>query len=340
MDLAKLQQTAKAMVAPGKGILAMDESSGTIKKRFAEYKKEDTEENRRLYRQMIVTAPGLEEAVSGAILFDETLRQKVDDGTPMGEVLAKKGILPGIKVDAGTKELALHPGEKTTEGLDGLRERLAEYVTLGAKFTKWRAVYTIGQGIPSEACHKANAHALARYAALAQESGLVPMVEPEVLLDGAHDIERCAEVTARAWDVLFAELKEQGVELSGTILKASMILAGKESGPPTPPAEVAERTINGLLAHVPAELAGVVFLSGGQTCEQAAANLQAMHEGQKTPWPLTFSYARGIQGPALPIWAMAGDAAKAQSALVHRARAAGLASVGKYAPSFEEGRGY
>lgn len=338
MDKEQLIQTANAMVAPGKGILAIDESFPTNKKRFEALGVEVTEENRRLYRQMLVTAPGISEAVSGYILFDETLRQKTDDGVPFPDVLKAAGILPGIKVDQGTTPLGLHPEETVTEGLDGLRGRLEEYKALGAAFTKWRAVYTIADGLPSDACYKANAHALARYAALAQEVGLVPMVEPEILYDGNHSIERCAEVSGKALDALFAELREQGVLLEGVILKTSMVLAGKEAAVQSTPEAVAEATLAMFKDHVPAEVPGIVFLSGGQSPKQSTENLNAMHQGQEYPWAISFSYGRGIQNPALEIWAKdMSQVAEAQAALVHRAKANGLAAMGEYTDAFEEG---
>lgn len=342
MDKEKLTSTAKAMVAYGKGILAIDESSGTIKKRFDSINVEDSVENHRIYRQLLITAPGVGDFISGYILYDETIRQKADDGTPFPKVLKSAGVIPGIKVDTGAKDFALHLGEKTTEGLDGLRERFQEYADLGAGFAKWRSVYKITDDLPSEACHRANAHGMARYAALAQEAGIVPMVEPEILYDdGDHSIERCAEVCARAWDTLFEALKEQGIMLEGTILKTSMILAGKDNPVQSTPKEIAEWTIKTLKEHVPAELAGIVFLSGGQTPEQATENLQAMHEGQDYPWPLTFSYSRAIQGPALKIWGEdQGAVEKAQAALIHRAKANSLASKGEYTKDQEENRGY
>src|SRR3989344_4837680 len=292
MNLETLKSTAKKMVAPGKGILAADESSGTIKKRFDAVGVEDNEENRRAYRNTLLTTEGLEKYISGVILYDETLRKKASDGTPFAEVLSKKGILPGIKVDAGAKDLALHGGEKVTEGLDGLRERLAEYRELGARLAKWRAVITIGDGIPTEACVSANAHAMARYAALCQEADIVPIVEPEVLMDGLpgqsdHSIERCFEVTEEVLEEHFEELERQGVALEGTILKASMVIAGKSAGGGSSSGgkapkqasveEVADQTVRLLTAEVPKNLTGVVFLSGGQTDEQSTANLNAMN---------------------------------------------------------------
>ena len=331
-----LSKTAKAMVAPGKGILAIDESHSTCRKRFDAYKIECTEENRRAYRELLITAPELENYISGMILFDETLRQKTADGTPFAEVLKKKGIIPGIKVDAGVKDLGLHAGEKVTEGLDGLRERLAEYKTLGAGFAKWRAVITIGEGIPSLACIKANSHALARYAALCQEQDIVPIVEPEVLMDGNHTIERCYEASALTLKTLFAELAEQGVIPEGTILKASMVLSGKDCKTQASVSEVATQTIKCLKENVPHNLAGIVFLSGGQTDEKATAHLDAMNRMDKAlPWPLSFSYGRALQAAALKIWATSHDTGRAQKALVHRSHMNGLAALGKYDEKLE-----
>lgn len=330
------------MVALGKGIVAADESAGTCQKRFDAVGVECTEENRRLYRQTIFTAPDLEEYISGVILYDETIRQKADDGTPFAELLSKKGILPGIKVDAGAKELALHPGEKVTEGLDGLRERLAEYSKLGAKFAKWRAVITIGSDIPSEACIFANAHALARYAALCQEADIVPIIEPEVLIDGDHALERCYEVSETALEEVFEELDHQGVALEGTILKASMVIAGKKAPKQSSVEEVAENTLRVLKATVPANLAGVVFLSGGQGDEQATAHLNAMNKIGTHPWPLSFSYARAIQNPVLKKWAEnpATNVAAAQEILLFRSKMNSLATQGKYSDEMEIKRPY
>ncbi len=339
MDAAKLQQIAKQMVAPGKGILAIDESSGTCKKRFDALGVDCTEENRRKYRQLLVSAPGIEQFISGMILYDETLRQKDDAGVPFSEILTKKGILPGIKVDMGAKDLALHPGEFVTDGLDGLRERLKEYSELGARFAKWRAVITIGEKIPSMACIKANAHALARYAALTQEAGLVPMVEPEILMDGTHTIEKCDEVTAQTLKTLFAELEGQDVLIEGTILKVSMVLAG--SSTQSAPDQVAAMTVKCLKENVPANLAGIVFLSGGQSDENSTIHLDKMNKIGGTPWPLSFSYGRGIQAPALKIWAAnMADTPKAQAALIFRARMNSLAAQGKYSSDAEKERPY
>ena len=342
MNLETLKTTAKMMVAPGKGIIAADESSGTCQKRFDAVGVECTEENRRLYRQTIFTAEGLEQYISGIILYDETIRQKTDSGVSFPEFLAKKGILPGIKVDAGAKELALHPGEKITEGLDGLRERLAEYSTLGAKFAKWRAVITIGNGIPSEACIDANAHAMARYAALCQEAGIVPIVEPEVLIDGEHTLPRCFEVSEKTLEEAFEELKEAGVAPEGTILKASMVIAGKKAAKQSSVDEVADATIRVLMATVPKDLAGVVFLSGGQGDEQATAHLNKMNQAGNLSWPLSFSYARAIQNPVLKIWAenTKENVAKAQAALLFRSKMNALATQGTYSDEMEKERPY
>jgi fructose-bisphosphate aldolase class I len=321
MSPQTLEATANAMVADGKGILAIDESSPTVKKRFDTIGVESNEENRRAYRELLIACDGLNEFVSGMILFDETIRQSASDGTPFPELLASRGIFPGIKVDGGAKDLAGHPGEKVTEGLDKLRERLAEYRELGAPFAKWRAVITIGDGIPSQGCITANAHALARYAALCQEAGIVPMVEPEVMLDGNHSIERCYEASEATLRALFAALYEQRVLLEGTILKASMVLSGKDAAKRAGVDEVAEQTIRCLRQSVPAALAGVVFLSGGQTPREATAHLNTMNAmGANLPWKLSFSYSRALQEPALKAWG--GDMANggaAQQALYHRA---------------------
>ena len=364
MDISVLKAVAKQMVAPGKGIIAADESSGTCQKRFDAVGVACTEENRRQYRQTIFTAQGLEEYISGVILYDETIRQKADDGTPFAEVLSKKGIFPGIKVDAGAKALALHEGEKVTEGLDKLRERLAEYKTLGAKFAKWRAVITIGDSpageIPSEACIFANAHAMARYAALCQEADIVPIVEPEVLIDGDHTLERCHEVTETTLEETFEELRHQNVALEGTILKASMVIAGKSAGGGSSSGgkaakqssveEVADATLRVLTATVPKELAGVVFLSGGQGDEQATAHLNKMNRSTsltagktgKYPWPLSFSYARAIQNPVLKKWAenTKANVATAQEILLFRSKMNALATLGKYSDEMEKERPY
>jgi fructose-bisphosphate aldolase class I len=336
----QLKTTARAMLAKGKGLLAADESSATVAKRFEGVGLENTEENRRTWRQLLLTTQGSQEFISGIILYDETIRQKDDNGTPFPEVLKQQGIIPGIKVDMGAKDLALHPGEKVTEGLDGLRERFAEYAQMGAGFAKWRAVITIdGTELPTTACLVANAHALARYAALAQEAGIVPVVEPEVLLDGNHSIERCFEVTAATLDALFAALKQQNVLLEGLILKASMVISGKDAPDRADVPTVAEQTVKCLKEHVPQNIAGVVFLSGGQGEEEATAHLDAMVRLGDLPWPLTFSYSRAIQNPVLKLWA-AGDKDKATAAYLHRCKANSLASQGQWAEAFEQNRPY
>jgi fructose-bisphosphate aldolase class I len=331
-----LEQTARALVAEGKGILAADESSGTIKKRFDSIGVESTEENRRAYRDLLFTTEGAEEFISGVILYDETIRQHSFDGTPFPTLLAARGIIPGIKVDKGAKDLANAPGETITEGLDGLRERLEEYVQLGAKFTKWRAVITIGKGIPSEYCIWTNAHALARYAALSQEAGLVPIVEPEVLMDGDHTIETSFDVTSRTLHAVFTELRDQRVHFEQMLLKPNMVLSGYEASDQADHDEVAEQTVKCFYRHVPAAVPGIVFLSGGQTDEDATANLNAMNARGPHPWELSFSYGRALQAPALKAWV--GDAANvadAQKAFYRRAKFNSAARYGQYAPEME-----
>jgi fructose-bisphosphate aldolase class I len=328
----KLVDIAQALVAPGKGILAIDESSGTIKKRFDGVGIESTEANRLDYRSMMLSAPGLGEHISGAILFDETIRQKMPDGTSLVSLMEKGGILPGIKVDKGAKALAGFEGEKVTEGLDGLRERLAEYAQLGAKFAKWRAVITIGDDIPSRACIDANAHALARYAALCQEAGIVPIVEPEVLMDGDHDLDTSFDVTEATLKALFAQLFEQNVMLEGTVLKASMVISGSDAQGRAGTEEVAEATVDCLLNAVPAATAGVVFLSGGQGDVEATRHLDAMNKMGDMPWPLSFSYGRALQAECLKSWAAdpKGKREEAQKILLHRAHMNGLAALGEW----------
>ncbi len=331
-----LEATARSLVAPGKGILAADESSGTIKKRLDSIGVESTEEARRAYRDLLLTTEGAADHISGVILYDETIRQPAVDGTPFPKVLEAQGIVPGIKVDLGAKELANAPGEKITEGLDGLRERLAEYRELGARFTKWRAVITIGPGIPSEYCLWTNAHALARYAALSQEAGLVPIVEPEVLMDGDHSIETSFDATSRTLHAVFTELRDQRVHYEQMLLKPNMVLSGYEASEQAGVQEVAEQTIRCFRRHVPAAVAGIVFLSGGQTDEDATAHLNAMNAMGPHPWELSFSYGRALQAPALKAWG--GDAANvpaAQAAYLHRARMNGLARSGSYSPDLE-----
>jgi fructose-bisphosphate aldolase class I len=337
MDKALLSKTAAAMVARGKGVLAADESSGTCEKRFKTVNVECTEETRRTYRGLLFTTPGAEQYISGVILFDETLRQKTNDGVLFPEYLAEKGILPGIKVDKGAMDLALCPGEKVTEGLDGLRGRLAEYFKLGARFAKWRAVITIGEAIPSHACIYANAHALARYAALCQEASIVPMIEPEVLLDGSHTIERSEEVTEATLRATYAAMAAHNVSLEHLILKTSMVVSGKECSRQAPVDEVAERTVRVIKRTVPAAQPGIVFLSGGQSDEAATAHLNAMAAMMGLPWPLTFSFSRALQNPALKAWrGQAGNAATAQKAFHHRAHMNGLAAQGKWKPELEK----
>ena len=336
MTAQDLAAVARAMVAPGKGILAADESSPTIKKRFASINIESTEDNRRTYREMLFTAPGMADYISGVILFDETLRQSSRGGIPFARILVEQGILPGIKVDTGAKPLAGFPGETITEGLDGLRERLKEYGELGAKFAKWRAVIDIADGIPTSFAIHANAHALARYAALCQESGIVPIVEPEVLMDGGHTLERCEEVTSMALDATFAELRRHRVDLHGIILKPNMVISGKKCPTRAGVREVAQATVRCLRNHVPASVPGIAFLSGGQTSVEATAHLSAMNELGPHPWQLSFSYGRALQDDALKAWAGKDGQFKAgQAAFARRARLNGLARKGSYKPEME-----
>jgi fructose-bisphosphate aldolase class I len=325
------------MVAEGKGILAIDESIGTCAKRFATIGVECTADTRLQYREMLLTTPGLGEHISGAILFDETLRQSTGDGVPLVRVMQDAGILPGIKVDTGAHPLAGHPGEKVTEGLDGLRARLEEYASLGARFAKWRAVITIGENMPTNACIEANCHALARYAALCQEAGLVPIVEPEVLMDGSHSLEDCYEVTEATLRSLFDQLYEQNVLLEGTILKASMVISGSAAENRAGVEEVANATLQCLLNSVPGAVAGVVFLSGGQGDVEATEHLDAMNRMGHFPWPLSFSYGRALQAPSLATWGEnpAANVAAAQRKLAHRARMNGAAATGGYDASLE-----
>ena len=332
MSIEQLEDIAQAMVAPGKGIIAIDESNNTIKKRFDAVGIECTEENRRAYRELLLTTPKLSDYISGAILYDETLRQSTKTGVPFTKVMMDAGILPGIKVDKGPVPLAGFPGDVVTEGLDGLRQRLKEYAELGAKFAKWRAVIAIGEENPSGTCIEANCHALARYAALCQEAGIVPMVEPEVLMDGAHDIDVCYEVTEATLRSLFSALYEHGVMLEGTILKASMVISGKDCPEQAGVEEVADATLRCLKATVPALLPGIVFLSGGQSDEAATAHLNAMNQLGAKPWPLSFSYGRAMQQAALSLWSRdtAGNFAKAQDTVFARARDNGLAALGQW----------
>lgn len=338
MNAQKLMDTAMALVADDKGLLAMDESNPTCDKRFAKLGIPQTEEMRRAYRELIVTTPGLNEFISGAILYDETVRQKKKDGTPFIKAVIDAGIIPGIKVDMGAKDLAGHPGEKITEGLDGLRERLFEYSQMGARFCKWRAVLIIGKGIPSYGCTEANGQALARYAALCQEVGLVPIVEPEVLMDGEHTLQRCSEVTEGVLRTVFSELYTQGVMLEGMILKPNMVLPGLLCSKQEGVDEVADVTVSSLLRVVPAAVPGIAFLSGGQSAELASARLNAMNAKFKfrLPWALTFSFARALQQPALEIWRGKEDnVLRAQQALYHRAKCNWAACQGKYTPAME-----
>ncbi len=330
--MTNLAETARALVAEGKGILAADESTGTIKKRFESIGVESTEDNRRDYRWTLFTTPGAARYISGVILFDETLRQSAADGSRLVDTLTREGIIPGIKVDVGAKPLAGHPDETVTEGLDGLRDRAAEFARLGARFTKWRGVYRIGEVIQRAGCITANAHALARYAALAQEAGLVPIVEPEVLMDGPHDIETCEAVTEEVLRTVYNELALQDVELEGTLLKPNMVLSGSECDEQADVQEVAEATLRVLKRTVPAAVPGIVFLSGGQSAEVATLHLDAMNKIGGVPWKLSFSYGRALQAAPLKAWSgKAENVPAAQSAFLERAKANGEASLGAYA---------
>jgi len=336
MTADELAATAAALVAPGKGILAADESSGTIKKRFASIEVESTEERRRAYRELLFTTEGAASFISGVILYDETLRQRAGDGTPLPETLSRQGIIPGIKVDAGTVALAGFEGEKITEGLDGLDGRLADYRRLGARFTKWRAVIAIGDGLPSAGCIRANAEALARFAACSQAAGLVPIVEPEVLMDGDHPIERCDRASRDTLAATFAALRRHRVRFDGMLLKPNMVLSGSDCPTQAGVAQVAEATLACLRDHVPASVPGIVFLSGGQSDQAATAHLDAMNRLGGAPWQLSFSYGRALQAPALKAWK--GEAANgpaAQQAFLHRARLNGAARSGSYTEAME-----
>jgi fructose-bisphosphate aldolase, class I len=336
MPANDLRSTAQELVADDKGILAADESIPTIGKRFGSLGIESTEENRRAYRDMLLNTPGLEEFISGVILFDETIRQSSGEGTPFPKLLEKNGIIPGIKVDTGAKDLAFFPGEKITEGLDGLRDRFAGYVELGARFAKWRAVITIGEGIPTQFCIDANAHALARYAALAQEAGLVPIVEPEVLMDGPHSISRCYEETERTLTSVFNHLRAHRVQLDGMLLKTNMVVSGTEDSVQASVAEVASETLRCLNATVPPEVPGIVFLSGGQSDELATAHLNEMNARGSAPWVLSFSYGRALQAPALSAWKGSESNIEAgQKALYHRAKLNAAACAGNYSQEME-----
>jgi len=342
MNVQALTDTARSMVADDKGLLAMDESNPTCNKRFAEWGIPQTEEARRAYRELIVTTPDLGESISGAILYDETIRQKKKDGTPFVKAITDVGIIPGIKVDTGAKDMAGHPGEKITEGLDGLRGRLVEYSQMGARFAKWRAVIAVGDGIPSRGCIEANANALARYAALCQEAGLVPVVEPEVLMDGDHTLERCREVTEEVLRTVFNQLYSQRVKLEGLILKPNMVLPGLSCAKQETVDEVADATVRCLLRAVPAAVSGIAFLSGGQTPELASARLNAMNVRFKSrlPWALAFSFARAIQQPVLEIWqGKESHVLAAQQALHHRAGCNQAARRGEYNAAMETAGG-
>lgn len=334
MSIDQLPEIAQAMVAKGKGIIAIDESTATIKKRFDSVGVENTEENRRAYREMLLSTPNLNEYISGAILYDETIRQSTKDGVPFTKLMMDNGILPGIKVDTGAKPLAGFPGEMITEGLDGLRERLNEYAALGAKFAKWRAVININieDGMPSDTCIEANAHALARYAALCQEAGIVPMVEPEVIMDGDHDIDDCFVVTEKVLRALFNALYLQNVMLEGTILKASMVIQGTNCPDKASIEDVADYTVQCLKSAVPAALPGIVFLSGGQSDDDATAHLNEMNKVENLPWPLSFSYGRAMQSAALKIWGKdtVANVAAAQETVYARAKDNGLAAMGEW----------
>ncbi len=338
MNVQEIIDTARALIAGDKGLLAMDESNPTCNRRFARLGIPQTEEARRAYRELIVTTPGLGESISGVILYDETIRQKKKDGTPFLKVITDAGIIPGIKVDTGAKAMAGCPGEKVTEGLDGLRGRLAEYSRMGARFAKWRAVIAVGDGIPSRGCIEANAQALARYAALCQEAGVVPVVEPEVLMDGEHTMERCREVTEEVLQTVFNQLYSQRVMLEGMILKPNMVLPGLTCPKQEDLNQVADATVMCLLRAVPAAVPGIAFLSGGQSTELASARLNAMNLRFKSrvPWALAFSFARAIQQPAMEIWqGQLANVSAAHQALCHRARCNRAARRGEYTPAME-----
>jgi fructose-bisphosphate aldolase class I len=336
MNGGELAKIAQAMVVKNKGILAADESSSTIKKRFDSIKLESTEEHRRTYREMLFTAPGAADYISGVILYDETIRQKAKDGTPFPELLTKKGIIPGIKVDTGAKPLAGFKGETITEGLDGLRERLVEYYKLGARFAKWRAVIDIADGIPTPFAIEANAHALARYAALCQENNIVPIVEPEVLMDGGHSIERCEEVTSAVLQTVFNQLFEHRVLLEGMVLKPNMVISGKKAANRANAEQVAAATVRTLKRHVPPAVAGIAFLSGGQSSAEATLHLSLMNKSGPLPWSLTFSYGRALQDDALKTWGgSAANFAAGQKEMAKRAKLNSLATTGSYQSSME-----
>jgi fructose-bisphosphate aldolase, class I len=337
MSRSELETIAQAMVAKGKGILAADESSGTIKKRFDGIQLESTEESRRAYRELLFTAPGAADSISGVILYDETIRQKTRDGVPFPQLLNKLGIIPGIKVDMGAKPLAGFPGETITEGLDGLRERLADYHKLGARFAKWRAVIDIGSGIPTQFAIDANAHALARYAALCQEANIVPIVEPEVLMDGAHDLARCEEVTSATLASVFQQLHAHRIYLEGIVLKPNMVISGKKAASRAGREQVAEATVRCLKRYVPSAVPGIAFLSGGQSAAEATEHLSLMNKNGSLPWQLTFSYGRALQDEALKAWGgKPENLAAGQKAFIRRAKFNGLARSGSYTAAHEQ----
>ena len=337
MNPTALARIAKAMVSPGRGLLAADVSTGTIKKRFDKIGAESTEENRRAYRELLFTAPGIAESISGVIMYDETLRQATRSGERFADLLSRLGIVPGIKVDAGTKSLPNFPGELVTEGLDGLAQRLADYHKLGAGFAKWRAVIDIGAGIPTRTCIESNADLLARYAALCQEAAIVPIVEPEVLMDGEHTIERCEEVTDAVLAEVFARLEAHRVYLEGIVLKPNMVVAGAKCPERASPEQVAEATLRCLRRHVPAAVPGIAFLSGGQSEAEATLHLDLINRAGAQPWALSFSYGRALQASALTAWrGVAANVAAAQREFAKRARLNGLAAVGKYEPALEK----
>jgi fructose-bisphosphate aldolase, class I len=336
LDLAELNRVANALVTPGKGVLAADESAGTVKKRFEVIGVESTEDNRRDYRELLFRSKGMSK-ISGVILFDETIRQNAKDGRPLAKIIEQAGSFPGIKVDKGIKPLPFCPGEVVTEGLDGLRERLIEYRGLGAKFAKWRAVIAIGAGIPSYACVNANAHALARYAALCQDEDIVPIVEPEVLMDGDHDVDRCAEVTEFALKTVYEQLYYARVKLEGTVLKPNMVVAGKKCAKQPSVAEVAEKTLRVLKECVPAAVPGIAFLSGGQADLDATARLDAINRSGPLPWKISFSFSRALQAAPQKAWAgKVENVPAAQAAFTHRAQMNSLASLGQWKPELEQ----
>jgi fructose-bisphosphate aldolase class I len=337
MDLSSLNSIAQSMVAPNKGILAADESTPTIANRFASIDTESTEQSRQTYRNMLFTAPGISDYISGVILFDETLRQSTNEGVPFAEYLTSLGIVPGIKVDKGAKDLPMHPGEKITEGLDGLRQRLEEYYALGARFAKWRAVLSISDDKPSTACIDVNAHALARYSALCQEAKMVPIVEPEILMDGNHDIDKCYSVTAQVLKHVFRSLEDQKVALNGIILKPNMVISGTEANNRADVATVASATVKCLSECVPNDVPGIAFLSGGQTSEEATAHLSSMNEMGPHPWQLSFSYGRALQAQPLKAWSGSDENLESgQNAFLKRSRLNSLARTGNYNPQMEE----